>query len=88
MSVIARGPTGLTTVFTGATTISVGAILSPCIKQQFVSIIPTFLCKPWRFRTAAAGHCMALLHLTVSAMHVQHFRLLLSSRCSVYFKVA
>ena len=81
VSVIARGPTGLTTVFTGATTISVGAILSPCMYQQCLSILPTFLCKPWRCRTAAASHCIALLKLMASAMHRQLFRLLLSCRC-------
>lgn len=31
MSAIARGPTGLTTVFTGAIAIRAGAILSPCM---------------------------------------------------------
>ena len=32
-SVMARGPTGLTTVFTGAMAIKAGAILSPCIHE-------------------------------------------------------
>lgn len=30
---MARGPTGLTTVFTGAMAIKAGAMLSPCIRE-------------------------------------------------------
>ena len=37
VSVIANGPTGLTTVLVGAMAISVGAILSPCMAPKLKS---------------------------------------------------
>ncbi len=41
VSAIARGPTGLTTVFTGAMAIRAGAIFSPCMHAQaFVRSVP------------------------------------------------
>ena len=50
-SVMARGPTGLTTVFTGAMAIKAGAILSPCSREAHLVRDCALIALPLQFVT-------------------------------------
>ena len=50
LSVMARGPTGLTTVLTGETAISAGAMLRPCIAVLTVRVYGSCIAAVWSKR--------------------------------------